>query len=54
MKKSPEKKGLIDSLKDKVSKKEIEKRNRRKKVFQPKTLKSEKKKLKNKMKKINK
>ena len=37
VKKSPEKKGLIDSLKDKISKKETEKKSKRKRVLQNKT-----------------
>ena len=56
-KKSPENEGLINALKDKISKKETKKIAEEKKFYstkKQKKLKSEKKKLKNKMKKIKK
>ena len=57
VKKSPEKKGLIDALKDKISKKKGKKKKKKEsftKQYKQKKLKNEKKKLKNKMKKIKK
>ena len=57
VKKSPEKKGLIDSLKEKISKKETEKKHKKESFTEQKKqkiLKSEKRKLKNKMKKMKK
>ena len=53
VKKSPEKKGLIDSLKEKISKKETEKKAKEREFYGTK-LKSEKRKLKNKMKNMKK